>query len=363
MITRSKRTRLSVFGQTVAAAFAICSLIGSVSAEDTVAGAVSNQDFTKRIYINGGLGLTRVEPESPSDALSISDNTDSGGHLAIGYDLNRLLTVEGYVATLGEAQVDFLGDTVGSVDYLVFGASLLGYLVNSRSGFVFGDSDVDGLFRREGLSLYGRLGIGHIENDADRVEYFRDHPNHVAYGLGLEYGFANGLALRTEIMAFDTDARYFNVGLVKRFGDVASVATVAPVAAVVKAPDAETSPAAALPEGPVMFKPVVPPFIYFEFDKSEISDEDRDRLDTFVAAMQDKDMTIMIEGHTDWIAPEAYNMSLSVRRAEAVFNYLASKGIAREKMTTMGYGENRPISNNNTSEGRALNRRSEIQLR
>jgi outer membrane protein OmpA-like peptidoglycan-associated protein len=56
-------------------------------------------------------------------------------------------------------------------------------------------------------------------------------------------------------------------------------------------------------------------------------------------------------------------MSLSLRRAEAVYNYLASKDIAPERMTMMGYGETRPISNNNTATGRALNRRAEIHIR
>jgi outer membrane protein OmpA-like peptidoglycan-associated protein len=56
-------------------------------------------------------------------------------------------------------------------------------------------------------------------------------------------------------------------------------------------------------------------------------------------------------------------LGLSIRRAEAVYNYLVSKGLAAERMSTMGYGETRPISSNNTANGRALNRRTEIQLR
>ena len=112
-----------------------------------------------------------------------------------------------------------------------------------------------------------------------------------------------------------------------------------------------------------MIEPLVPPLVYFEFDRSDISTEDADKLDLFAESMAENDLEIMIDGHTDWIAPEQYNMSLSVRRAEAVYNYLASKGLATERMTTMGYGETRPISNNNTANGRALNRRVEIQIR
>ncbi len=320
------------------------------------------EDFTQRLYINGGIGVTQVEPESPSDALTISDKNDSGGHLGLGYDLSRMFSVEAYVADLGTAEVEFLGAEAGSIDYQVYGVSLLGYLYNSRSGSAIGDSDTNGLFRREGLSLYGRAGIGHMLNDANGVEYTRDYPNHAAFGLGLEYGFENGFALRSEIMSMDTDAKYFNVGVLKRFGGVPVVVPV-PVAEpkVVVAEVAEIDQ----PESPVIYNPVTPPLVYFEFDKSEINQEDQQKLDAFASAVQDSDsdVKISIEGHTDWIAAEQYNMSLSIRRAEAVFNYLVNKGLPAESMTTIGYGEMRPVSNNNTANGRALNRRTEIQLR
>ncbi|MGQ7847957.1 OmpA family protein [Granulosicoccus sp. 3-233] len=320
----------------------------------------TSTDFTKRLYVNGGVGITRVEPESPTDALTISDDSDSGGHLAIGYDLSRMFTVEGYIADLGAADVDFLGTPAGSVDYQVFGLSLLGYLVNSRSGFSLMDADTEGLFRREGLSLYGRAGIGHMENDSENVDYVRDYATHAAFGLGLEYGFRNGVALRTELMSMDTDAKYLNVGVLKRFG---SVPVAVPAAVVPTVAVAQVAVEPELPKETPVVAPVVPPLVYFEFDRSEINSEDALKLDAFAEAMQENELEIMIDGHTDWIAPEQYNMSLSIRRAEAVYNHLASKGVAPERMTTMGYGETRPISNNNTANGRALNRRVEIQIR
>lgn len=342
---RSSASLLVVTALTLGAA-------GLSMAQDSV-----TADFTQRLYVNGGIGLTEVEPKSPTDALTISDNTDTGGHLAIGYDLSRMFSVEGYLADLGTAEVDFLGTAAGSIDYQVLGLSLLGYLVNSRSGLSLADSDADGLFRREGLSLYGRVGIGHMENEAENVEYFRDYSTHVAFGVGLEYGFRNGYALRSEFMSMDTDAKYLNVGLLKRFGDV----PVAIPPAVPKPP--VVVPETTLPEKPVAIEPVVPPLVYFEFDKSDISAEDAAKLQAFATSMQDNQLEIVIDGHTDWIAPEQYNMSLSVRRAEAVYNYLASRGVATKRMTTMGYGETRPISNNNTVNGRALNRRVEIRIR
>ena len=316
-------------------------------------------DFAQRFYINGGIGVTRVEPESSTDALTISDNSDAGGHLGVGFDISRFLTLDAYVATLGSAEAEFLGANAGSVDYTVFGLSALGYLYNFRSGMVLGDEDTTGLFRREGASLYGRVGIGHMQNDSDRVNYRRDHPNHVAFGVGLEYGFANGFALRTELMSMDTDARYFNVGVLKRFGSAGALPVLAAAPVVASAlPEPKQAP-----EETMVFKPMQPSFVYFEFDNAVLSPETSARLDELAEQLVDSDTQLQIEGHTDWIAPEAYNMSLSVRRAEAVANYLESIGINRDRMTTIGYGETRPISDNDTEDGRALNRRSEVIVR
>jgi len=117
------------------------------------------------------------------------------------------------------------------------------------------------------------------------------------------------------------------------------------------------------PKEPAPALPLQIPFVYFEFDKSDLSIEAKSELDEFAGQIVDSNLQLMVEGHTDWIAPEAYNMSLSVRRAEAVANYLEGQGIAGERLTIMGYGETRPVSDNNTADGRALNRRAEILVR
>jgi len=323
---------------------------------------VQSQEFSRRFYLNGGVGLTQVEPVSPTDALKISDNSDAGGHLAVGFDVSRFLSIEGYAATLGSAEVEFLGTNVGSVDYTVFGLSALGYLFNSRSGLSLGDDEKIGLFLREGASVYGRFGVGHMQNDSTQVEYRRDYPNHAVFGLGLEYGFANGIALRTEFMGMDTDARYVNIGILKRFGSAGRAEPVVAAAIPAVVEQVESAPKAAAPSEPKMFKALQAPYIYFGVDDSVLTAESEKKLDGFAEQLKDSNLDLMVEGHTDWIAREAYNMSLSVRRAESVANYLESKGISRERMTTVGYGEKRPISNNDTFEGRALNRRTEIQL-
>ena len=341
--------------------FISCLAAGALSVIALHSAEVKADDFSKRFYLNGGVGVTKLEPESSTSALIVSDDSDVGFHIGLGVDLSRFISLEAYVADLGSAEIEFLGANVGSIDYRVFGLSALGYVYNSRSGFVFGDEDTSGLFRREGASVYGRFGVGHLDNDTDRVSFRREHPNHFAFGIGVEYGFSNGFALRTELLSIDTDAQYLNVGLVKRFGRVAAPAAAAIVAvpAIISDKPDETEVVAP----PVVATPFVSPLIFFDFDLAVLTPESTQKLDGLVAQVKDKDSMLHVGGHTDWLAPEAYNISLSVRRAEAVANYLESQGISRERLTTVGYGEVRPVSDNDTEEGRAKNRRTEIQVR
>jgi len=329
-------------------------------------------DFQKRIYINGGVGVTEIEPESPTDALTVSDNTDTGFHLALGYDINRFLSLEGYVADLGTAQIAFLGDDIGSIDYRVFGISALGYLFNSRSGATFRDSDLDGAFRREGLSIYGRLGLGSLNNSSEGVDFFQDHTSHAAFGLGLEYGFRNGFALRAEAMAFDTDAAYLNVGILKRFGKSHVPAALATPAVVVSEPApkvVEIVTPAPLPiplplpvEVPVLPDPIEIPGGNYAFDRVDIMPQFARDLDDLAAVLIKNDIGIYISGHADWIGSDQYNLGLSERRAAGVKMYLQNRGVAAQLLETRAYGESRPIADNTTDSGRAMNRRVEIEL-
>ena len=70
----------------------------------------------------------------------------------------------------------------------------------------------------------------------------------------------------------------------------------------------------------------------------------------------------MVEGNTDSVGGEAYNQKLSERRAEAVKDVLVKSGIEGDRLSTVGYGETRPIAPNDTEEGRAKNRRVSIDV-
>lgn len=335
------------------------SIVGAVFAEGE-----AFPDFKKRIYINGGIGLTQIEPESPSDALTVSDNADTGAHIALGYDINRFLSIEGYAADLGTAQIAFLGADAGSIDYQVFGLSALGYLYNTQSGSAFRDKDVDGLFRREGLSLYGRIGVGQMRNSSEGVEYTQDHPTHAAFGLGVEYGFTNGFAVRAEAMAMDTDAKYLNVGILKRFGKsyVPSVLAVPAVLVAEPTPKAVEIAAPTPAPLPVLPAPINTPRGNYAFDRTDIRPQFAKDLDALAAVLIKNDVGIYINGHADWIGTEQYNMALSERRAMGVEMYLQNRGVEAQLLESRGFGEARPIADNATEAGRAMNRRVQIEL-
>jgi outer membrane protein OmpA-like peptidoglycan-associated protein len=75
-----------------------------------------------------------------------------------------------------------------------------------------------------------------------------------------------------------------------------------------------------------------------------------------------KSLYIELEGHTDNVGSEELNRVLSESRAKEVYTYLIDKGIEKYRMTFKGYGYSRPISPNETIEGRALNRRTEFKI-
>ena len=86
-------------------------------------------------------------------------------------------------------------------------------------------------------------------------------------------------------------------------------------------------------------------------------------MDDLVGKVKGINLEVVIAvGHTDSVGSDAYNQKLSVRRSEAVKAYLVSKGIEKNRVYTEGKGEKQPVADNKTTEGRAKNRRVEIEV-
>ena len=360
---------------------------------------VSAQQFDKTFYIGGGGIVSDLEPRVNQSNFQVTDTTGLGGLLFIGGDLTRYLSIEGYYRYLGDSELTRDGQ-VGTIDYQTAGLNGLLYVFSTRGKV--------GLRNRTGLMLYGRAGIGYLDNSSDDVEFVRLQSTHFATGVGVEYGFNNGFALRTEFLNHDADARDISFSVMKRFGRTAEVdltpaPVVEPIPETVAAPaePEDTTVAEVPPPSPAPPPPPPPDWdtdddgILDEFDRcentvagslvdasgcafsgilkgvtfasgsAELTGNATAILDEVVRAMNaNEKVEITVESHTDNLGSAQSNMELSRRRATSVVKYLADVGgIDQSRMQAVGYGESRPAQSNRTAAGRLSNRRVEIVVR
>lgn len=103
--------------------------------------------------------------------------------------------------------------------------------------------------------------------------------------------------------------------------------------------------------------------LQFETAKADLKTSSYAHLKNLVEIMKrKKDLKIRIDGHTDSDGEENANQVLSQKRAESVKNYLISQGIDASRMVAKGFGESKPVANNTTPQGKAMNRRTEISI-
>jgi OOP family OmpA-OmpF porin len=137
----------------------------------------------------------------------------------------------------------------------------------------------------------------------------------------------------------------------------AAAAAAAPSAAATTAP----SPAAAA--APSSEKVTFEADTFFDFDKSVLKPAGKSKLSDLASKLQGIDIEVVVAtGHTDSVGSDSYNMKLSLRRANAVKAFLVSKGIPADRIFTAGKGETTPVASNKTREGRAQNRRVEVEV-
>jgi outer membrane protein OmpA-like peptidoglycan-associated protein len=103
--------------------------------------------------------------------------------------------------------------------------------------------------------------------------------------------------------------------------------------------------------------------VFFDFDKSSLRNESKLELDRWVKMLNDNpSVSLEIDGHTDSIGTEIYNMGLSEHRVKAVAKYIIDQGIAARRLMTRGFGEKKPVASNKTAAGRQTNRRVDVRI-
>ncbi|PID60808.1 MAG: hypothetical protein CSB44_08845 [Gammaproteobacteria bacterium] len=365
------------------------------------ASEVPGYDTLRRhVYVGVGVGASDLEPDTGNvPGTEVTESGDTGMQLTIGMDINRLFSVEGHVSDLGAATVGSSSDiNNGSISYSVLGASALMHAGGARDRF-----------KRRGVSPYLRAGLGVLQNDADEsVRYRQKNGTHLMLGLGLQAAHRSGFAARGEVISFEGDATYMQLGLVYRFGATdkrhhqpiaatehddsnstattttaagtvqapRTLATVAPVAAVVIADsdhdgvvDAEdqcpgTDTMLMVDEAGCALYVGTIEVVNFHSNSDTLTIEATSILDEVVTVLNRyPNASIEIAAHTDSIGEASYNQQLSERRSAAVREYLVKNGIRPEALTTVAWGEKRPIANNMYAPGRAKNRRVELTQR
>jgi OmpA-OmpF porin, OOP family len=165
-------------------------------------------------------------------------------------------------------------------------------------------------------------------------------------------------------------------GINYKFGSrpyVAPAVAAAPYVAPAPPPPAPVPPAAPACTPPPGFKvdanchiieqSVIVRAVDFEFNSTRLTAPAQQTLDQVANALQTQpELQVEIQGHSDSIGSDAYNLDLSKRRAESVKSYLVSKGLVASSLTAQGFGKTKPIASNSTAEGRAENRRVEFEV-
>ena len=364
---------------------AVAAVIGSVFAIGTAFAAEPG------FYIGASAGQTTAK--ASSDPILVAppatfntfhfDKDETGYKGYVGYNFLPWLGVEGGYVELGNpSQGQTIGTTriEGEID------------ANGWEGFVVGTlplGPVD-VFAKVGGIASNIDFDGKVSTTFQPTQNFSESDSNGmwAYGGGIAYNFGNW-AIRAEYEAYDVDKLddlyFISGGLTYHFGREKAkpvpVAAPAPApkpvvaAAPAKCPDADgdgvcdavdqcpnTPPGTRV--GPAGCDCDYTLRTHFAFDSAELTAEDKAELDRLAVVLMNPKLgfvTGSIDGHTDNIGDAKYNLGLSKRRADAVANYLKSKGVVMgDRFFTQGFGDTKPIADNKTQEGRAQNRRATI---
>lgn len=221
----------------------------------------------------------------------------------------------------------------------------------------FGQAGVDS------LRPYVEGGFGHQSRTNVLADGHsgRDQTTQAIIGTGVKYYFTNNLYARAGVEAdYGIDNGKWDysalVGLGVNFGGNAGAAAPAPTPAPAPEPVPE-------PEAPVAQVVRVELDVKFDFDKAVVKPNSYGDVQNLADFMKQYPATnVEVAGHTDSVGPDAYNQKLSQRRADAVKKVLANDGVESNRITAVGYGESRPVADNATEAGRAVNRRVEASV-
>jgi len=167
--------------------------------------AENDPSFRKRVYTGAGFGQSTLKPDTRGTVFDVSNSSGAASQFKLGMDLHNQLSVELETSVLGSAE------------FAQGAGTDVGYTAASLNALFYGFTGVANRSTRQGFSGYGKIGYGVVQHGSI-VEPFDYSDNSIILGIGGEYGFQNGFAMRAEVTRLASDASVVGIGGIYRFG-------------------------------------------------------------------------------------------------------------------------------------------------
>lgn len=345
-------------------------IISSAAADD-----LSNPSFGNCWY--GGIGVTysHLHPEGRDSngwATDDDEDKDIGWELVLGKRLTERWFAELKYADQGEAELE---TTDAALNDMFPDASIEYRTISLMLGRYFRDADKQ-------WNAYLKAGLAAISNEAqddgNTVDFREVTTTQLAFGGGAEYRWKDTRWFsRINADFYDQDSvllslsinRYLGGSNKRRSPKIVESVSVPVIQAPQAEPPAVVKPSPVVPIIQTPSKAVCDKFsgvvegINFRTNSAELLANSRVKLQSYAGSLLEHPNTrVLVSAHTDWVGSAAYNQDLSERRAASVVSYLIEQGVTPSQLVSQGHGELKPIADNNTRAGRALNRRVELDV-
>ena len=326
------------------------------------------------LYVGAGVGQSYLDPGLGGTAYSIDDHTQNAWKLTGGWDWNDHISIEGYYTELGTVD---LKPGAHMTYRMMGGDAMLHFWAHGEE-------------RKKGsIALYAKAGLNHMTNNANGVNYDQGSNFQLFGGLGAELYLQRRFSVRLELESYDTDAALLSLNLIKRFGFKSKTRLKSEVLPKAEPQILDIVPVVVdsdldgflddedqcpyTPEGLTVDDRGCAEFdgklgdliasIQFEVNSASLTETSKTSLSEIVNMLKVYPaVKIDVQAHSDNTGSARYNKSLSQKRAESVVDYLRQKNITGSRLTAEGFGEERPVAENTTKDGRAKNRRVEFVL-
>ncbi|ACR12880.1 thrombospondin type 3 repeat family protein [Teredinibacter turnerae T7901] len=335
----------------------------------SVAGRAAECDYSSAYrqagcwYLGLGAGVSKLEPE-PTDATSwqVNDSSSNAVGVFAGLRLSDHLFAELSHYDLGTATLSSVNPSITlepEIDYSITGLSA-GYWLRNYGAR---------------LNAFVKVGLQTLDTTSTNISH-QNNSTQFTLGVGGEWLISEKWFARVSLDSYDKDAQAATLSVARYLGKASpKPAKAEPVAAAPADADNDgvidaDDQCPQTPEGVAVnhfgCPEISPVTVHFAFNSAVLSAETQAQLDALAqgVAAANYDFRVKIAGHADWVGSEAFNQGLSEKRANAVANYLSERlQLNAEKWDTRGYGEVKPVADNNSAQGRAQNRRVEITFK